>query len=167
MVFAEGELHIAPLGDFHGIFKGRVLVGEERPQLVLGFDVELVGLELETVGVVHGLAHLDAHQHILGPAVGSAEVVGVVGDHQGQAGLPGDAGNAQVHLPLLGEPVVLELQVEAVGTEDLRELQGGGLGPVVVLVQQQLGNLARQTGREGDQPLMVLPQKRQIHPGLP
>ena len=87
VVGAELEVHIAPLSDTGGVFDGLGPVGEEGCHLLLALNVELLGLEAHPGGVLHGAAHLDAHKDVLDGGVGPGEVVGVVGDHQGNAGL--------------------------------------------------------------------------------
>ena len=43
---------------------------------------EFVGRELHPVLIVHGLADLDAHQHILHPGILFAQIMVIVGNHQ-------------------------------------------------------------------------------------
>ena len=159
VVFSEGEFHVAPRRNVHGVGKGFVLVGEQLPQLLLGFHIEFVGFKFQAIGVVHGLAHLHAHEDILGAAVLPAEVVGVVGDHQGKSSLPGNAENAQIHLPLLRQAVILKLQIKVLRAEDLRKLQRRLLGGLIVASHEKLRHPSSQAGRKGDDSLVVLPEK--------
>ena len=166
MVLAELELHRAPLGNAGRIGHRLGVLGEEQGHLLLRLEIEFPGLKAHPGGVVHRLAHLDGHEGVLHGRVLPGEVVGVVGDHQGDAGLPVEAEDALGRLPLGGDAVVLELQVVAPRPEDLLHLQGVGLGPLVVAPQEEPGHRPRQTGREGDEPLRVLPQQVHIHPRL-
>ena len=50
--------------------------------------------------------------------------------------------------------------------EDPAELQGGGLRPLIIPLPELPGDLPRQAGGEGDEPLVMGPEQRQIHPGL-
>ena len=102
----------------------------------------------------------------MGLRVGLAQIVGVVGDHHGQACLLVDAQDALVHHPLVGDAVILELQIEVVLPEDLRELQGIGLGVVILPVTQSPRDLSRQAGAEGNKSSAVGPQQLQINAGL-
>ena len=166
MVLAKGELHVAPVGDFLRILNGLGLIGKQRTHFLLGFDVEFLGFKAHPVGLVHGLSHLDAHEHVLEIAVLPGQIVGVVGHHQRQARILGKAQDAAVDLLLLRQAVILQLQIKIPLAEDLRQLQRMGLGALVVSRPQSAGNPASQTGRQGDQALGMLPQQVQIHTGL-
>ena len=87
VVPAELEVHIAQPGDFGGVFDGLRAVGEQGGHLRLALDVELPGLKAHAARVVQGLAHLDAHEHVLHLGVLPAQVVGVVGGDEGDARL--------------------------------------------------------------------------------
>ena len=156
---------MALLGDTGGVFDGLRLVGEERAHLLLAFEVELVGLKAHAVRVVDGLAGLDTEQDVLHPGVGLAQIVGVIGGDQGQPRLPVQAQNACVDLLLGGDAVVLELQVEVALSEDLSQLQGSLFGPLVVVLQQPLGDLAGKAGRQSDQAGAVGAQQIHVHAG--
>ena len=94
------------------------------------------------------------------------QVVGVVGADQWDARLLMDAEQIPVHQRLLGDAVVLQFQIEVILPEDLLHGQGVLPGPVVVAVDQPLGDLPGQTGRQGDESLAVLAQQVQIDAGL-
>ena len=166
VVDAELEVHAAQLGDLPRVLQGLGVVGEQLGHLLGGLDVELAGLHPQAVGVVHRLAHLDAHEGVLHLRVLPAEVVGVVGHHQGDAGLLVDADKPLVDHRVVGQVVVLQLQVVAVLPEQLPHLQGGGLGPLVVARQDQPGHLPGLAGRQGDEPRRVLPQQLLVDAGL-
>jgi hypothetical protein len=63
----------------------------------------------------------------------AAEVVDVAGSDQRAADLAGDLDDPLVGLVLLGDPVLLDLEVDVVGAEDLHQLVrvGARLGRVV------------------------------------
>ena len=166
VVFAELKLHAAQPGDLLCVFNGLRAVGEEGGHLLLGFDIELAGLEFHPPRVVQGLAHLDAHEDVLHLCILPAEIVGVVGGDEGDARLLVKAAQTGVHLLLGGDAVVLQLQIIAVWAEQLLHLQGCRLGLVILPGQQQPGQLPRQTGRAGDQSAAVLPQQVHVDAGL-
>ena len=166
VVLAELELHMAQIRHPLGVVDGLGAVGEQGAHLLLALDVELVRLKAHPVGVLHQLAHLDAHEHVLHGGVLPGEVVAVVGGHHGNARLPAQAHDPRDHRLLLRNPVVLDLQVVPVLPEQLPHLQGVGLGSLVVAVSQAAGDLPGQTGGQGDQPLAVGPQQVHIDPGL-
>ena len=120
------------VGDALGVLDGFRPLGEQRPHLLLGFHVKFFRLEPHPVGLVHQPSHLDAHEHVLGAGVLFAQVVGVVGGHQGDAGLLVDAEDAVQHHLLLLDAVVLDFQVVVPLPHQLRHLQGVLLRPLVV-----------------------------------
>ena len=81
MVDAELEVHCTAR-DFDRVLHRLRVVGEQGGHLLGGFD-QLAGLHPQAVGIVHRLAHLDAHEGVLHLRVLPAEIVGVVGHHQG------------------------------------------------------------------------------------
>ena len=166
MILVKDELHIAHLGDLHRVGKGFVTVGEEASQFFLALEVELLFGKAHAVGVVHGLAGLDAQQDVLHFGVLFAQIVAVVGDHHGQARFSCQAHDALIHGPLFVDAVVLQFQIEMVRSENLGHPQGIFLCALIVLVHQVLGNTAGKTGGGGDQTLMVLFEELQIHTGL-
>nr|WP_233542636.1 hypothetical protein [Kocuria tytonis] len=160
------EVHLAALGDLQGVVAGLREVPEDLPHLLRGLEVELVGVELEALGVLQGGAGLNAQQRGVGLGVLRVGVVQVVGGHQGQVQLPGQAQQVPGDPLLDAQPVVHELAVEVLGPEDVPELRGG-LHGLVVLAQPQPGlHLARGAARGGDQPLAVLVQQLPVHAGL-
>ena len=82
--------------------------------------------------------------------------MGVVGHHQGDARLLVDADEPLVDGRVVGQLVILELQIVAVLSEQRPHLQRRRLGPLVVPGQQLAGHLAGLAGRQGDKPLGVL-----------
>ena len=102
----------------------------------------------------------------MGGGILLAQVVGIVGADHGDARLLVDAQDPPVHLPLVRNAMVLELQVEAVRAEEFRHLQGVGLGVFVFAVAQPPGDLPCQARGEGNESPVVFPQQGLIHPGL-
>ena len=108
---------------------------------------------------------MDAGQNLLHVGVAAAEVVAVVGGHQGQVTLPCQAEQGGQDLPLLGKIVVLDLDVVVPCPKDLGHSGSGGLGALEIPCQQALGDVTRQAGRQGDQALMVLAKQLHVHTG--
>ena len=63
---------------------------------------------------VHGLAGLDADEHVVSEVIGRQEVVAVVGRDDAQPQLLGQADGTLVDLPLLLDAVVLQLEPVAI-----------------------------------------------------
>lgn len=57
-------------------------------------------------------------------------------------------------------------QIEMLRAENAGKLQRIGLGSVIVPGAQPARDLARQTGRQSDQALAVLPQQSKVYAGL-
>ena len=166
MVFVEGKFQIAAVGNFYRIFEGFAAVREQLAQLFLALEVKFLGLELHAVFIVHSFAGLDAQQDVLHLGILFAQIVGIVGDHQRQAGLPGQALYTLIHGALLVNTVILQFQVEVAFAENVRQLQGVVLGGIVIFLHEVLRDSTRQTGGQGDEALVVLFQQRQIHTGF-
>ena len=71
-----------------------------------------------------------------------------------------------VHLLLLGDAVVLELEVEIVLAEDLLVLEGGPFCVVIPVLDEERRDLAAQAGRQADEPFSVRSQQFLVDPGL-
>ena len=166
VVFAEGKVHIAHIRNFCGVFDGTLISGEQGRHFRLATQIEVTGLVAHAVLVRQQFARLDAQQHIVGFRILTAQVVGIVGADQRQARLLVEAQQVLVHLCLLGDAMVLQLQIEAVGAEDLRHLQRVGLGIFILAVAQALGDLARKARRQGNKAAAVLFQQLHIDAGL-
>ena len=141
------------------------MVGEKAAHLLLGFKIELLGGKIQTALLLDGAAGLDAHKHPVHLLVGSADVMAVVGNHQGDAGLPGQLFQAGVHIVFVFEAVILKLQKEIVRAKNLPVAQGRLFGGGVLAPQQGPGNLAGDAGGKGDEALVVLAQQLKVHPG--
>ena len=141
------------------------MLREEGAHLLLALQIELLALEAHAVLLVHGLARLDAHEHVLVIGVAFLQIVGVVGQHQGDARLPVKAVVAVGRQTLLPDAVVLDLQIKVLA-EELAQPQGPLLRAGVVVVDQLLLDLAGETAGEADEALGVLLQQRPVDAGL-
>ena len=89
----------------------------------------------------------DAHEHVLELAVRAQRVVDAVGDDRGQAGLLRQARQLGHQPVVVGQQVVLELDVEAIGSEDPAEPLQRGRGPLPVAGQQAARRAPRDDSR--------------------
>ena len=163
---AELKVKIALLGDLCCIGAGIRHHGEQLVHLVCGLDVEFIGLELHTVGVLNCLAGLDAQQDALHLGVLFAQIVGVVGGCHGDACLPGKLDELRQNSGIFFQAVILQFDVVIFCTEQVPVPQRRCLCALVVPSQNGLRDLARKTGRKADKPLVILLQKLLIHAGL-
>ena len=148
----QGYLHLAALGDVHGVGNGLGQLREQVGHLLGRLEIDLAR-KLHAVWVFHRLAGLDAQQNVVGLVVFAAQVVAVVGGHQAQAQTPRKVDKAGVDLLLLGQACILQLDKEVVFAHDLGQFAGRGLGLVLASGQHQVGHLALQAGAHGDEPL--------------
>ena len=94
------------------------------------------------------------------------EIVGVVGADQGNARLLVQAQQAPIHRGLLGNAVILKLQIEVALAQNVLHGQGIFLGPVIVAADQAAGNFTGQARRQADKALRMPAQQVQINAGL-
>ena len=95
-----------------------------------------------------------------------AEIVGVVGADQGDTRLLMYFQQTAVDLRLLGNTVVLKLQIEIIPAEYFLHLQGIFLGTVIVAVEDALGDFSGQARRESNETLGMCAQQIQVNAGL-
>ena len=145
MVIAEGKLQVALFRNADRVFQRLGHIGKEGRHLLLALEIEFLRLKAHAVLVLHSLLHLNAHEHILEFALLPAQIVGIIGGHQGQARLLGQPQNPLIDAGLDIQTVVLQFEIIPAG-ENCRKLQSLGLGGFVVIVEQQLGHLSRHTG---------------------
>jgi hypothetical protein len=153
----QGRDRLAGLRDLQGRVARLGELAEQLPHLLGRLDVELLGVELQAVRVGQDLAGLlDAQKHIVGSGLAALRVVGVVGGHQRDAQVPGQADQERVDRSLLGETVLLQLDIEGPRAEQVpercRRLPGLGF----LTGHQHPADLAGQAPREADQPLRPL-----------
>src|SRR3990170_2216494 len=167
MVHAELDLHVAPFRDRQRVRKGVGGGVPERPLEFFGrLDVELVRTEPHPGGIRDRLPRLQAEQDLLELVVPGIQVVAVVRRDQRGPGPARKGDEERVHLPLLGQAVVLDLEVESPVREDRSVLFQHLEGLRLALGPQRERDLALQARRGGDQPLRVSPQQFLVDPRL-
>ena len=166
VILAEGEFQLAAVRDALGVLHRVGIAGEQRLHLLRGAQIEVAGLIAHAVLIIHGLAGLDAQQNIVALGVLFAQIVGVVGAHQGDARLVVDAQQGAVHGGLVGNAVILQFQIEIALSENALHFQSVGLRALVIAVHDAAGDLTGQAGAQADQALAVLPQQVQVDAGL-
>ena len=92
--------------------------------------------------------------------------MGVVGADQGDARLLVQAQQAPVHRGLLGNAVILKLQIEVALAQNVLHGQGIFLGPVIVAADQAAGNFTGQARRQADEALGMPAQQVRVNAGL-
>ena len=117
----ELDLDVAALRDLERAPQRVALAGEVAGHLLGGLEVEVVGLELPVVRVLERVARLDAEQRLVGARVLVAQVVDVAGRDGREARRRRELDELRQDPLLHVEVGVLELDVDVVAPEDLRE----------------------------------------------
>ena len=162
---AELDLHVAFIGDFHGISKGLLLSGEKAQHLLGGLAVELLRPHAHPILLVHEALGLYAQEHVLSLGILLVGIVDVVGDHSLEAQIIGQLLELGQHHLLLPDAVVLELDIEVLPEHGL-EPPGDGVGLLVPALQQVLGDVSRKAGGQADKALAVFRQQIVVDAGL-
>ena len=165
VIVAEFKVEIALLGDLYRVVRGLLPVGEDRAHLLLALEIQLLALKAHAHRVVHGLSHLDAHEHILIIGVGLFQIMRVVRQHQRDARLAVEAVVGVGRHALLADAVVLDLEIKVLA-EPFAQPERPLLRALIVVVDQLLLDLAGKTAGEADQPLGVLFEQRPVDAGL-
>ena len=166
VVLVGRELHVASLGDGHGVRQRGRIVAEHRPHLVSGLQIELIPVVAQALLVADVLAGADAQQDVMRTAILLPEVVHVVGADEGQVEVAGHRQQPGVHDALLVDALVLHLQEEVARPEDVPEGRGGLAGPVRLLGAESRRHLPLQATAETDESGRVLRQQLLVDPRL-
>ena len=143
----------------------RVFVaGEDRRHLIRGLQEELIAGIAQALRVVDRLAGADAQQDVVRLIVALPQVVHVVGGDEREIQLPRERNDAAIDHLLVLDALVLHLEEEVVGTEDVAEPGGGFERRPRLLHLQRAGDLALQATAETDQPFGVLGEQLLVDP---
>ncbi len=144
------DAEIAALGDSHGARESFREFSEYLGHFLGSLEIKLVGGEAHAMGVGHGFAGLDAHQHFLGAGVGARQVVAIVGGHQGNAALARQAHQLAIERLIHVQALVLHLEEKIAFAENVLKAVGRGARVIVALLQHRFGNGAFEAGGERD-----------------
>src|SRR5213079_2359980 len=134
----------------------RVLVtGEVERHLLRRLEVEVIGLELPVVRVLERVAGLDAEERLVGARVVGEQVVDVAGRDGRDARARGELDELRDELLLHRQVRVLELDVDRVAPEDLREPVELGRGVLRPSLFQRLAHSSGEAAAERDDTLRV------------
>ena len=118
------------------------------------------------LGVAQQRLGADADQAVVGPRVVLLDVVDIVGGHALEAELLGPGDELAVDLGLFRNAVVLEFEIEVPRTEGLLEEVDRVAGPLQVVLQDGLRDLAGQTATQSDEALAVGGEQLLVDAGL-
>ena len=128
---------------------------EQRHHFFARLDVEGLLLEAHAVQVGHGLAGLNAQQNFVRARVGLAQVVGIVGGHQRDAGVGSQAMHQRHDFGVGLQAVILQFEEEILGAEQVGVFVGDAARVFVAVLQQGFVDVAAQARGERDQALGV------------
>ena len=163
---AELDLDVGPLRDEQRVVARLGDLAEEMAHLGGALEVVLGALELEAVGVGEQRTGLDAQQRIVRDGVFTMRVVAVVRRQQRRADPTGDLDQLRVGAVLIGDPVVLQLDEEAVAPEDVLQPGCTLLGLHLIPRQERLQHDAAEAPGRGDQAFVVTLEQLPVHAGL-
>jgi len=161
---AELDLDVGPLGDPEGVVTCFGQLPEQLPHLGGRLQVVLLPLEPEPLGVVDRRAGLHAQQGVVGDGVLPMDVMTVVGGQQRRVQAPGDLEELGVRALLFVEAVILQLDEQVVGSEDVLEAPGQLERLLVLTLEQGLEDDATEAPRGGNHTLVVPLEQLPIHP---
>ena len=161
MVLSKLELDLTAFCDLYRVGECLRVLREQRRHFVRILDVELLCLELHAGRVIHGLAHLDGHEHVLNARICLSQIMRVVRCHQTDVQLPGKLVQTFIDFLLQRNAVVLNFKVEMLPVKNIEELLAEVIRAVHITVRQRTRDSARQTGRQTNQTFAVRAQ--QLH----
>ena len=162
----ERDLQVAHLGDGLGVRDGFRDLREQPLHLGAGLEVELLPVEAHPLLILDLRPRLDAEHRVVGPRVGGVDVVDVVRAHDLEPELLRELEEPRDDLPLLSDPVVLDLDEVVLAAEDLHEPRGGLPGVLPAVVQEVLRHQRRKAPGEADQAPRELGERLQVGPRL-
>src|SRR5262249_35652205 len=118
-IFDLLQLQAAPLCDLHCLIEHLRNFAEHTVHLFTCFEIELIGVELHAIRIVHCLAGLDAQQNIVRAAIVLTHVVTVVRGNDSNAGPLADAQHVWDDLSLLFQTVIVNFEKETIFSENI------------------------------------------------
>ena len=161
MVLSKLELDLTAFCNLYRVGECLRVLREQRRHFVRILDVELLRLELHAGRVIHGLAHLNGHQHVLNARIRLGEIMRVVRCHQTDVQLSGKLVQTFIDFLLQRNAVVLNFKVEMLPVKNIEKLLAEVIRAVHITVRQRTRNRARQTRRQTNQTFAVRAQ--QLH----
>ena len=156
MVGRLREVDVASLGDGERVAQGLRELAELRRHLGRGLEIELIPVVAQALLVGHVLAGADAQEDIVRAVIRLSQVVHVVRADEGKPEIGGDRRQPAVHHPLVVDAVVLHLEEEVVGTQDVPEGPRRLPRAVRTVAAEVGGDLSLEATAESDEAAGVL-----------
>ncbi len=113
------QIDVTAFGDAHGVGHRFGKIAEDRSHFLRRLQIELVAVVAEPVRVVDRLAGADAQQDVVRPMIRVLQVVDVVRADERQVEVARDRRQPDVHDALVVDALVLHLEEEVPGAEDV------------------------------------------------
>ena len=152
---AELDLDVGPFRDPQRVVARVGALTEEVAHLRRGLEVVLLTLELEPLRVVDRRARLHAQQRVVRDRVVAVHVVAVVRREHGQREALGDVEQCAHRLVLRRDAVILELDEEVLGPEDVAQTRRLVERSLLVAGHQRLQHVATETAGGRDEAFVV------------
>ncbi len=156
---------VAARSDVHGAAQRFRNLAEDLGHLHSRLEVKLVGLELHSIGVAHGLAGLDAEQHFLSVSVFVMKVMTIVGGDERYTGFFRKTDQFAVDIFFDRQPLILNFEEEIAFAEHIAQTVSILARLIVFLFHDRFGHRAAKTGRERDQAFAVFGKQVIVNAG--
>ena len=166
LLLSERDLHIAALGDPMSIFQRLRRIRKQSTHFLFGFEVELPALVAHPVLIRHLGRCLNAKEDIMRLPVFFVNIVGIIGDHHGDARFLRDPHDSRIHHAVIAVAMVLHLQEVISLPENSQMIQRRPLGVIIKMPPEIKRHLSLKAGGKTDDPLMILFQHLPVYSGL-
>ena len=163
LCLAKGETDLTAHGDFMGSLYGLAQLREQGMHFLFALDIQLVGVLAHPLFIIQRLSGLNAHQNFLSGSILPGEVMTVIGDNHGDAGIIGQADQQGKDPFFIRQTMVHELNKEISLSENLFHCLCMFNGSIIPAIQQQLIDAPGKTGGAGNQSFMVLFECFQVY----
>src|SRR5437588_10279624 len=150
------DFDVAARSDVHSAAQAFGKLAENLRHLHSAFEVKLVGSEFHAIRVAHGLAGLDAEQHVLGVSVFVMKVMTIVGGDERNSALFRKTDQFAVDIFFDRQPLILNFEEEIAFAENIAQAVSILARLLVFLVDDCFRHWAAKAGRERDQAFAVL-----------
>ena len=153
------DFNVAASGDIHGAGERIGDFAKDLGHFLRSLEIKLVGSELHTMRIAHGLAGLDAEQDFLGVGVFVVEIMAIVGGDERDAGFFRESNELGVDALFDGQALVLNFEEEIAFAEDVAEAVGVFASLAVFFFDDAFSDGAAETGAESDQAFGILAEE--------
>ncbi|MNN34261.1 hypothetical protein D3C81_1480610 [compost metagenome] len=130
------QLQLAGIGNFRRIGIRLRQMRKQQGHFRGSFQIKLIGMHFKPVFVIHRFTRTHANEHVLHLCVLLAQVMCVIGDHKLRPDFPGQLDELRIHFLLLGDAMVLKLQVKILAKRRL--IPECGFFRFLIMASQQM-----------------------------